>query len=258
MEDRRPWASGVWRDEVVATRDLCGRIGARHLVGCPAIEHTGEDVKWVHCVKNLDQIALALQCYESTHGSLPPAYLADKAGRPILSWRVIILPYLGRDDLYRQVKLDEPWNSPSNFRLAGQMPKTYRCPADTGARIGETSYLAVVGDGTLWPGARGGKIPHSNRAPTIAVVEVANSGISWMEPRDLPLAVAARGVHKGATTGIAGRHPCGGGDEPVAGVYEGYKPGAVGYRLSGANCASTTVMSAQCPRPSLRERWPIC
>jgi hypothetical protein len=85
------------------------------------------------------------------------------------------------------------------------------------------------------------------------VVEVENSGISWMEPRDLPLAVAVKGVNKGGKSGITCRHPCGGGDEPISGVYDGYKPGTVGYRLFGVNCIFAdgivrTVSEAVSPR----------
>jgi prepilin-type processing-associated H-X9-DG protein len=58
-----------------------------------------------------------------------------------------------------------------------------------------------------------------------------------MEPRDMPFAAAARGVTKGKKGGIVCCHPCGGGDEPIKCVYDGYKPWVVGYRLSGANCA---------------------
>jgi hypothetical protein len=70
------------------------------------------------------------------------------------------------------------------------------------------------------------------------VVEVADLGISSMEPRDLPFDVAVN-VARDTKSGIVCRHPCGGGDEPIKGVYSGYRPYAVGYRLHGANCLFT-------------------
>lgn len=189
---------------------------------------------------NLQQIGSALEFYAEEHGSLPPAYIRDKAGRPILSWRVLILPYLGREDLYRQAKLDEPWDSPRNLRLARQMPEIYHCPAQTAAKEGETSYLAVVGERTAWTGSQGRPLPKSPTFPgTILVLEATGYGISWMEPRNLPFADAAVGVTKGrGKPGLICRHPCGGGEEPIKGVYDGYRPWDIGYRLCGVNCVS--------------------
>ena len=204
----------------------------------PGVHRARQAGNWATCSSNLSMIGLALLNYDSQYGSLPPAYVADKAGKPLLSWRVLILPFLDRGDLYSQVRLDEPWNSPHNLLLAPLMPRVFRCPADTDAREGETSYVAVVGPGTLWPGAEGRRRPGLGYTMpgTIMVVEAADSGISWMEPRDMPFAVAAKGVVRGAKSGIACRHPCGGGDEPIEGIYSGYIPEAVGYRLFGANC----------------------
>jgi hypothetical protein len=38
-----------------------------------------------------------------------------------LSWRVKLLPYLEQDHLYRQFKLNEPWDSPHNQALLKEM-----------------------------------------------------------------------------------------------------------------------------------------
>jgi hypothetical protein len=224
---KRWWVAGVCVAVLVFTI----------MVFPPIVQHIVEDQKWMHCDQNLKNIGLAIQNYEQEHGSLPPAYLTDRNGQPTLSWRVLILPYFGYDDLYRQIKLDEPWNSPHNLRFARRMPLDFRCPSDSDAKEGETSYVAVIGPETLWPGAESKAIPDLNSTSrTILLVEVADSGISWMEPRDLPFGVAAQGVAKGVEAGLVGRHPCGGGDEPFQGVYDGYKPAVFGYRLYGANC----------------------
>jgi hypothetical protein len=201
-----------------------------------------EGQQWLECHKNLKLIGLALQNYQRQYGSLPPAYLSDKAGRPMLSWRVLILPDLGRDDLYRQIRFDEPWDGPSNLRLARQSPDVYHCPAHTSAKVGETSYLAVVGAGTAWTGSQGRPLTTPTRElGTVLVAEAGGHGISWMEPRDLTFADAAAGVTRGEEkAGLVARHFCGGGEEPIEGVYSGYRPWAVGYRLRGANCLFTS------------------
>jgi hypothetical protein len=71
---------------------------------------------------------LAFHNYESQHGSLPPAAVCGSDGRPLLSWRVLLLPYLEQDDLSKQFKYDEPWDSPHNLQLLDRMPKQYEAP----------------------------------------------------------------------------------------------------------------------------------
>ena len=80
------------------------------------------------CVNNLKQIGLAMHNYHATHKTFPPAFTVDKDGKPLLSWRVLILPYLEQDALYKEFHLDEPWDSPHNRTLIERMPPTYRCP----------------------------------------------------------------------------------------------------------------------------------
>src|SRR5437016_2000216 len=68
------------------------------------------------CVNNLKQIAQALLNYEQAYGALPPAYTVDAKGRPLHSWRTLILPYLEQEPLYRTIDLSKPWNDPANVR----------------------------------------------------------------------------------------------------------------------------------------------
>ena len=61
----------------------------------------------------------ALQAYHQANGCFPPAYIADKNGKPMHSWRVLILPYLDYDDLYKAYDFSEPWDGPKNKTAAG-------------------------------------------------------------------------------------------------------------------------------------------
>src|SRR5437868_3063260 len=79
-------------------------------------------------VNSLKQIALAMHNYLNVYGHLPPAAIRDKEGRPLLSWRVALLPFLEQDQLYKRFKLDEPWDSEHNKKLLAAMPKTYLRP----------------------------------------------------------------------------------------------------------------------------------
>src|SRR4051794_6845264 len=54
----------------------------------------------MQCSNHLKQIGLALQNYHDDYGTLPPAYIADSTGKPIHSWRVLLLPYIEQKLLY--------------------------------------------------------------------------------------------------------------------------------------------------------------
>src|SRR5262245_19381933 len=77
------------------------------------------------CVMHLKQIALALLNYQDRYGYLPPAIVADANGKPLHSWRVLILPFLGGEDVYAKYDFNEPWNGPNNSRLQAELPEWF-------------------------------------------------------------------------------------------------------------------------------------
>ena len=139
------------------------------------------------CSNNLKQIGIALHNYHDVYGSFPPAYIADESGRPMHSWRVLLLPFLEQQNLYAQYRFDEPWDGPNNRLLARHMPEIYLCPSDEDAADGTTSYVAIVGPETMWPGEKALDMADikDGMSNTVALVESHRSGIHWMEPRDL-------------------------------------------------------------------------
>jgi hypothetical protein len=144
------------------------------------------------CGNNMKQIAMALQKYHDANGRFPPAYIADATGKPMHSWRVLILPYTDWDGLYKTYKLGEPWNGPNNIKLSNCTVPLYWCISDrTPIRSGlwRTNYVAVVGPNAAWSGDKARKLNDlgGKAADTIMVIEVANSGIAWSEPKDLSL-----------------------------------------------------------------------
>jgi hypothetical protein len=159
------------------------------------------------CTENIKKIVLAMHAYHDTLGTFPPAYFADRTGRPVHSWRVLLLPFLGERSLYDKYRFDEPWDGPHNRELASQMPLVFRCPADAGGTTG-TSYLVVTGEGTVFPGARCRRISDVMDGPrnTILFVESTDSQIGWMEPRDLTYDQALGGINPRLGTGISSRH----------------------------------------------------
>ncbi len=142
----------------------------------------------IKCEYNLGTILGAMMAYQEEHGHLPPTCIADETGRRMHSWRVLLLPYLGYEDIYRRYRFDEPWDGPNNRRLWDERIEVYQCPNDTNARTrGNTSYLAVVGEPALWSGPMPCKaVFYAGLHPRrLLVVELPNTGIRWTEPRDL-------------------------------------------------------------------------
>ena len=146
----------------------------------------------------LQQIQIALQFYRQANGCYPPQYIVDKEGRPAHSWRVLIWQYLSSDDSWKSYRFDEPWDGPHNRLLASQMPACFRSPnANRNSKSTTTDYVGIVGTNTPWNGAnplRTKDVP-STSGKTIWFVEVANSGINRMEPRDVPLEQALIGIN---------------------------------------------------------------
>jgi prepilin-type processing-associated H-X9-DG protein len=176
----------------------------------PAVQAAREAARRNVCTNNLKQIGLAVLNYEATYRSFPPAYVADADGKPMHSWRVLILPFLEENQLYQQYDFNEPWNGPKNSQLAMRMPRVFRCPSDPDD-VMETNYLAVVGPETVWHGAEGARVRgiRDGTSNTILVVENAGGKIDWMEPRDLSFDEALRGINPPTQPGISSHHPIG-------------------------------------------------
>lgn len=145
------------------------------------------------CLTQLRQIGMALETYQEQFGAYPPAVTRDSSGKPLHSWRILLLPFFGDpdlDSLYQKYRLDEPWNSAHNQTLATRAPSVYVCPEDRAS--GNTSYVAVVGAETIWPPDRTVSLRDvlfgDGPGNTVALVEVHDSGITWTEPRDVEFA----------------------------------------------------------------------
>jgi Protein of unknown function (DUF1559) len=134
---------------------------------------------------NLRQIALALNAYADAHRGFPPAALCDKAGKPLLSWRVAILPYLEQDALHGQFKLNEPWDSPANKKLLERMPRIFDSTNGVG-KPGTTNYRVFVGGGALFDLKQRTPLAQitDGTSTTFLVVEAAES-VPWTAPREL-------------------------------------------------------------------------
>ena len=151
------------------------------------------------CVGHLAYVSLALHEYHQLYGRFPPAYIADKDGKPMHSWRMLVLETTGDPDanaVFRAYRFDEPWDGPNNRKLADRMPRFYGCPVAEHAAgrpapgKSLTNYVVVTGPGAVF---RGGGAPSAslselddNHRDTTVLAETV-PGVPWMEPRDLEL-----------------------------------------------------------------------
>ncbi len=165
-----------------------------------ADDRSGRDV--VVGLNNLRQIMLAMHNYHSDYGYLCSYAITnpkapEKDRKPLLSWRVAILPYLEQDSLYKQFRLDEPWDSEHNQTLITKMPKIYQMPGKPANVDGKTHYQVFVNHKDY----KGKYIPifkfdlkekqtlgrisvADGTSNTIAVAE-AHTPVIWTKPEDM-------------------------------------------------------------------------
>jgi hypothetical protein len=155
-----------------------------------AVPEADKDRKEVRPFGNLQRIALAMLKYESTKKAFPSAAICDRDGKPLLSWRVAILPYLEQPELYNQFHLDEPWDSDHNKRLLEKMPQIFTSPGQDGGKPGMTRYVVPTGKETVF--ATPDEAMQFNFADgtskTIIVVEAEpGKAVPWTKPDDLAI-----------------------------------------------------------------------
>jgi hypothetical protein len=141
---------------------------------------------------NLKQLGLAMHVYHDANGSLPPAAVVDKTGKALLSWRVLVLPYLEQDALYRRFKLDEPWDSAHNKKLLDPMPAVFALPHPTKAKATETHYQAFVGKGAAFDRLKGPTLlQFTDGTSNTILLATAATPVPWTKPDDIAFDPAA-------------------------------------------------------------------
>ena len=150
---------------------------------------------------------MAVANYHEAYGCFPPAYVADRNGKPMHSWRVLILPFLEQHEIYNAYHFDEPWNGPNNRKLASRIGNIYLRSGLDSNQIQTTSFVAVVGPQTMWPGSepRSSKDLGDGTRDTLMVVEVPDGQFFWMEPTDLEFDSMSFKINDGSGRGLGSR-----------------------------------------------------
>lgn len=164
-------------------------VGAALLL--PAVQQAREAARRAQGRNNLKQIGLAMHNYHDVHKTFPPAATVDKKKKPLLSWRVHVLPFVDQAPLYQQFHLDEPWDSEHNKQFIKQIPPVYLSPNHGDlAKDGKTVYLVPTGEGAAFEGNEGLGIRSfvDGTSNTILAVEAhRDAAVIWTKPDDLIL-----------------------------------------------------------------------
>ena len=205
----------------------------------PAVQAAREAARRAQCVNNLKQIGLAMHNYESSFGTFVPVATYDASGKPLLSWRVLLLPYLEQQPLYNKFHLDEPWDSPNNKPLGEIVLRVFQCPSEP-ALGPNTTYQVVVDPRSTFTGKPAG-VPlrevTDGTANTLLVVEAATP-VPWSKPDDIRFARASD-----PRLGIGSRHP--------GGLNALFADGAVRFLKNSAS----NPLSPEMPRGDGDAKW---
>ncbi|WP_339908259.1 DUF1559 domain-containing protein [Symmachiella dynata] len=170
----------------------------------PVLQQSGHDYdSYVRVTtrNHLKLIGLALHNYHDAYGTFPPAFVADDNGKPMHSWRVLILPYLDQRALYEQYDFSEPWNGPNNVKLVTQRPNIYGYPGQKGDAT-VTAFAAIAGKPCVFQGSEPVAIKdiRDGTSNTLVAGEAVGAGIPWTKPQDVEF---DQFTHWGAPAGFS-------------------------------------------------------
>ena len=176
-----------FRPTLLGCLAVIGILGVLVALLLPMRRNAGEAARRMQCANNLKQIALALHSYADKYGALPPAHTVDAEGKPLHSWRTLILPFLEQEALYQKIDLSKPWDDPANKEAFDtSLSFVYGCPSADLPQT-HTTYMAVVVPGGCFLPPEPRKLSEitDDHSLTLMVIEVdAKQAVYWMSPTD--------------------------------------------------------------------------
>jgi prepilin-type N-terminal cleavage/methylation domain-containing protein len=156
----------------------------------PAVRTAREPARRNACLNNLKQIAIALQNYADSHGgTFPQANTTNADGKPLHSWRTLILPYMEAQALYDSIDLTKPWDDRANSKACSTHLYVYQCPSATGRQDldNRSTYLAIVTPKSCFRATQSRNLSDiaDGVAHTLVVIDAdAEHAVPWMSPHD--------------------------------------------------------------------------
>jgi prepilin-type processing-associated H-X9-DG protein len=152
----------------------------------PAVRYSRPAALRNQCTNNLRQIAIALRAYADAYQALPPAYTTDADGKPLHSWRTLLLPFVEETALYRSIDLTKPWDDDANAEARNSIVSVYHCPSLSDAD-NQTTYLAVVTPHSCFQKDHSRRLAEivDGASTTMMLIEVdSDHAVPWMAPMD--------------------------------------------------------------------------
>ncbi|EAQ78705.1 DUF1559 family PulG-like putative transporter [Blastopirellula marina] len=182
-------------DKIAATNVAI--VGVLVALLLPAVQSARTAARRAASANNLKQIALAMHMFHDTYRTFPPQAITDKEGKKLLSWRVMILPFIEQHALYEQFHLDEPWDSEHNRKLIPRMPAIYNNPNSTTPE-GYANYVGSLGKGMFFeqptappegqpfaPGLSFRNFTDGTSNTLMCVETNEDAAVIWTQPSDL-------------------------------------------------------------------------
>ncbi len=153
------------------------------------IRHPDEPDDVLAVMAQMRKIGLAILRYHNEHDHFPPLNIRDASGKPLHSWRSLILPYLDEESVFKSIDFFQPWDSETNRKVWSHRPEVYganQCP------VPRTPYVAIVGADTIWPveGQRHVREIKSGTSFTVAAVAANETTVNWLQPADIDIETA--------------------------------------------------------------------
>jgi hypothetical protein len=193
-----------------------------------SVQRAREDERCSQCGNCLKHIQLSLQNFHDTNGGFPPAYLGDENGKPMHSWRALLMPLLDHYHWRKSYRIKEPWDGPNNGQIEFWQFAEFRCPSadvDHGSRM-TVDYVAVVGPDTMWPGRERIRwLPKPSASlDTILIIEMPDSDYRCLEPRNPTVEEFMAKIKSPTGSGIRCIHPKGLAYVTVGGAVRWFPP----------------------------------
>ena len=152
----------------------------------PTVQSAREAARRAQSMNNMKQLGLAFHNYHDTYKKFPGSTNLGPDGKTVHSWRVAVLPFVDQNELYKQYKLDEPWDSEHNKQLVEKMPAVFRSPSATNGQ-NFPSYFGLTGPSAGLGDGNGEKMRNFTDGTSNTILLVgAERDIPWTKPEDIP------------------------------------------------------------------------